>query len=50
MRIAFADKPICTSTEQLKEIAALAEQTNLCVGCQLDMRDAANTEAVNVAL
>ncbi|MDD3926918.1 MAG: Gfo/Idh/MocA family oxidoreductase [bacterium] len=36
---AIADKPICTSLEELDEIAALSVQKGLKVGCQLDMRD-----------
>ncbi|MDD2485777.1 MAG: Gfo/Idh/MocA family oxidoreductase [bacterium] len=35
----ISDKPICTSLEELEEIASLSDRKGLKVGCQLDMRD-----------
>lgn len=34
----IADKPICTSPEELREIARLAREKNLKVACMLDLR------------
>lgn len=36
----ISDKPICTSLEELDRIEALSREKNLCVGCQLDLREA----------
>jgi predicted dehydrogenase len=36
---AIADKPICTSLQELDEIEQLAKAGGLVVGCQLDMRN-----------
>lgn len=33
----IADKPLCISTEELEEIARLAQEKGLSVGCQLDL-------------
>lgn len=38
----IADKPICTSLEELAEIEKLAQANNLKVSCQLDLRTAVN--------
>lgn len=38
----IADKPLCTSVEELEQVAALAAEHRLCVGCQLSMRDSGN--------
>ncbi len=38
-RHVISDKPICTRAGEQERIAALASEKNLCVGCQLDMRD-----------
>jgi predicted dehydrogenase len=38
----IADKPICTSLEELAEIEKLAKANNLKVGCQLDLRTSVN--------
>lgn len=35
----IADKPLCTSVDELSEIADLAEKQSLKVGCMLDMRN-----------
>lgn len=37
-RHVLADKPICTSLNELGEIASLARQNKLSVGCMLDLR------------
>lgn len=34
----YADKPLCTSLEELDEIERLAKENNLKVGCMLDLR------------
>lgn len=34
----IADKPLCTSLQELDEIEKLAAEKNLCVGCMLDLR------------
>lgn len=36
----LADKPLCTSLEELDEIVALAREKQLSVGCQLDLVEA----------
>ncbi len=38
----IADKPICTTLQELDEIEQLAKARNLKVGCQLDLRSNAN--------
>ena len=38
-RHVIADKPICTRLQELEQIAALASEKHLSVGCQLDLRD-----------
>lgn len=38
----IADKPLCTSLEEWKEIAALASEKNRRIGLMLDMRDHGN--------
>jgi len=35
----IADKPICTSLDELEEMARLSRKGGLAVGCQLDLRD-----------
>ena len=40
-RHVIADKPICTRAAELEQIAALAAEKHLSVGCQLDMRGSA---------
>lgn len=35
----IADKPLCTSLEELDEIETLAKENNVKVGCMLDLRD-----------
>ncbi|MEN6313766.1 MAG: Gfo/Idh/MocA family oxidoreductase [Clostridiaceae bacterium] len=42
----IADKPLCTSLEELDEIACLAEKTGLKVGCMLTMRYESRINAV----
>jgi predicted dehydrogenase len=41
-RHVIADKPLCTSLEELEKIKALSNQKGLCVGLMLDLRDHAN--------
>ncbi|MCD6404450.1 MAG: Gfo/Idh/MocA family oxidoreductase [Planctomycetes bacterium] len=38
-RHVISDKPICTDSGQLRDIASLAAEGNLCVGCMLNLRD-----------
>lgn len=42
----IADKPLCTSLEEWKEIEALASEKNLRIGLMLDMRDHGNLIAL----
>jgi predicted dehydrogenase len=41
-RHVIADKPLCTSLEELEQIETLARENNLQVGLMLDLRDHAN--------
>jgi predicted dehydrogenase len=41
----IADKPICTSLQELEEIARLSKANNLKIGCMLDFRDNSNVTA-----
>jgi predicted dehydrogenase len=38
----IADKPVCTRLSELNEIEKLADEKQLCVGCQLDMTASPN--------
>jgi predicted dehydrogenase len=42
----YADKPLCTSLEELDEIERLAKEKNLKVGCMLDLRYNQNVQPV----
>ena len=46
----IADKPICTDLAQLAEIARLAREKGLCVGCMLDLRDLPQVAAAKAVL
>ena len=46
----IADKPLCTSLAELDEIARLAAERNLRVGCMLGQRDSAVTRGVRERL
>ncbi len=46
----IADKPICTSREELNEIIAISKEKGLKVGCMLDLRDAKGTQIVKKIL
>lgn len=43
----ISDKPICTRLDELERIEKLSAENNLCVGCQLDVRDHANFRALH---
>lgn len=43
---AFADKPVCTSLDELDQIEKLATDKGLSVGCQLDMINSKNMHAM----
>jgi len=42
----IADKPICTSLGELRSIRALSAKKGLAVGCQLSLRDSAQTRTL----
>lgn len=42
----IADKPLCTSLDELNKIEALAQENNLRVGLMLDLRDSGNLIAL----
>lgn len=42
----YADKPLCTSLEELDEIERLAREKNLKIGCMLDLRYHKNVQPV----
>lgn len=44
-RHVIVDKPVCTRADECEQIAALARQKNLRVGCQLDLRDSGDVHA-----
>ena len=46
----IADKPLCTSLAELREIRHLAQTRNLKVGCMLDMRLNANVNAAKAVI
>ena len=46
----IADKPICTSMEELAEICRLSEEKKLSVICMLDLRYTASTQAAKAVL
>ena len=46
----IADKPLCTSLAELREIRHLAQTRNLKVGCMLDMRVNANVNAAKAVI
>ena len=46
----IADKPLCTSLAELREIRHLAQTRNLKVGCMLDMRLNANINAAKAVI
>ena len=41
----IVDKPVCTRPDECEQIAALARETGLRVGCQLDLRDRGDVHA-----
>ena len=45
-RHVIADKPLCTSLEELDRIAELSTAKGRCVGCMLTMRDSGNARAM----
>ena len=46
----IADKPLCTSLAELREIRHLAQSRNLKVGCMLDMRKHGNINAAKAVI
>ena len=46
----IADKPVCTTLKQFKEIKALSEKNNLKVACMLDLRYFSSTQIVKKLL
>ncbi|MFZ4776648.1 MAG: Gfo/Idh/MocA family protein [Terrimicrobiaceae bacterium] len=45
-RHVIADKPLCTSLDELDEIESLTREKNLCIGMMLDLRDHGNLIAL----
>jgi len=46
----ISDKPICCTLEQLQQIRQLSQQSNLVVGCQLDLRSDGAVRAARQAI